>query len=51
MHELLVGLPQKGQVVGLDLVEVTPFFDPTGVTAQTAVRLIIDLLGASIRAR
>jgi agmatinase len=51
MHELLVGLPRKGRVVGLDVVEVTPFFDATGVTAQTAVRLIIDLLGASLRSR
>ncbi len=51
MHELLVGLPRKGQVVGLDVVEVNPFYDATGVTAQTAVRLIIDLLGASLRPR
>jgi agmatinase len=51
MHELLVGLPGKGRVVGLDVVEVIPFFDSTGVTAQTAVRLIIDLLGASLRPR
>lgn len=51
MHQLLVGLPQKGRVVGLDVVEVNPLFDATGVTAQTAVRLIIDLLGASLRPR
>jgi agmatinase len=51
MHELLIGLPTKGRVVGLDVVEVNPFFDATGVTAQTAVRLIIDLLGAALRAR
>lgn len=51
LHELLVGLPRKGRVIGLDLVEVNSFFDPTGVTAQTAVRLIIDLLGASLRSR
>ena len=51
LRELLVGLPRKGRVVGLDVVEVNPLFDPTGVTAQTAVRLIIDLLGASLRPR
>lgn len=51
MHELLVGLPRKGRVIGLDVVEVTPFYDATGVTAQTAVRLIIDLLGAVFRSR
>ncbi|MBC7895290.1 MAG: agmatinase [Cytophagaceae bacterium] len=51
MHELLVGLPRKGRVVGLDVVEVNPFYDATGVTAQTAVRLAIDLLGAALRVR
>jgi arginase family enzyme len=33
------------------VVEVNPFYDDTGVTAQTAVRLIIDLLGAVFRSR
>lgn len=51
MHELLVGLPVKGRVVGVDVVEVNSFFDSTGVTAQTAVRLIIDLLGAALADR
>jgi agmatinase len=51
LHELLVGLPRKGRVVGVDVVEVNPLFDSTGVTAQTAVRLIIDLLGASLPQR
>lgn len=51
MQELLMGLPRKGRVIGLDVVEVNPLFDATGVTAQTAVRLIIDLLGATLRSR
>jgi agmatinase len=51
LHALLVGLPRKGRVVGLDVVEVNPLYDHTGVTAQTAVRLIIDLLGASLPPR
>ncbi len=51
MHALLVGLPRKGKVIGLDVVEVTSFYDATGLTAQTAVRLIIDLLGAVFRSR
>jgi agmatinase len=37
----------KGKLVGMDLVEVNPLFDPTGRTAQVAARLIIDLLGAA----
>ncbi len=48
MSALLRGLPSRGQVVGMDLVEVNPLFDPTGVTAQTAVRLILDLVGAAL---
>ncbi len=38
---------EKGKLVGLDLVEVNPLFDPTGRTAQLAARLIIDVLGAA----
>jgi len=51
LHALLVGLPSKGRVVGLDVVEVNPLYDHTGVTAQTAARLIIDLLGVSLPPR
>lgn len=46
VSDLLTALASKGKVVGLDVVEVTPDRDPSGRTAQTAVRLIIDLLGA-----
>ena len=37
----------KGKLVGLDLVEVNPLFDPTGRTGQVAARLILDTLGAA----
>jgi agmatinase len=47
LDELLKGLSGKGRLVGLDVVEVTPYRDPSGRTAQTAVRLIVDLLGAA----
>ncbi len=46
MSDLLTGLQAKGRVVGMDVVEVTPDRDSSGRTAQTAVRLILDLLGA-----
>ncbi|MFB0563005.1 MAG: agmatinase [Candidatus Lokiarchaeia archaeon] len=46
MREMLTALPKKGNIVGFDLVEVNPLYDPTGVTAQLAVRLIIDFLAA-----
>jgi agmatinase len=48
LSDILRSLPSKGRLVGMDLVEVNSYYDPTGVTAQTAVRLIIDLLGAAL---
>jgi agmatinase len=47
LDELLKSLPSKGRVVGMDIMEVNPYRDPSGRTAQTAVRLLIDLLGAA----
>lgn len=36
-----------GKLVGADLVEVNPLFDPTGPTGQVAARFVMDLLGAA----
>lgn len=47
LDELLKGVAGKGKLVGFDVVEVNPYRDPSGRTAQTAVRLMIDLLGAA----
>ena len=49
LDELLIGVAQKGKLVGFDLVEVNPYRDPSGRTAQTGVRLMIDLLGAAFQ--
>jgi agmatinase len=49
LDELLKGVAGKGRLVGFDVVEVNPYRDPSGRTAQTAVRLMIDLLGAAFR--
>lgn len=49
--DLLRGIAFKGDVVGLDFVEVAPMYDPTEVTAQTAARVILDFLGAIFKAR
>jgi agmatinase len=46
VHELLQGIARKGHVVGFDLVEVNPWFDPTGATALTAAQLIIEFLAS-----
>ena len=45
VKEILRGIAAKGKVVGFDVMEVNPLYDPTAVTAQTAARLIIDFLG------
>jgi len=47
LDELLKGVAGKGKLVGFDVVEVNPYRDPSGRTAQTAIRLLIDLLGAA----
>jgi agmatinase len=46
MRDMLTALPKKGKIVGFDLVEVNPLYDPTGITAQVATRLILDFLAA-----
>jgi agmatinase len=47
IDDLMHGIPTKGKLVGLDIVEVNPYRDPSGRTAQTAIRLMVDLLGAA----
>jgi agmatinase len=47
LDDLLTGLAAKGRLVGMDVVEVDDR-DHSGRTAQTAVRLIIDLLGTAL---
>lgn len=45
VNEMLEAIAKKGEVIGFDLVEVNPLYDPTGVTSQIAARLMIDFLG------
>ena len=47
IDDLMKGIPSKGNIVGMDIVEVNPYRDPSGRTAQTAIRLLVDLLGAA----
>ena len=47
--DLLRGLPQKGRVVGMDLVEFVPQHDLHGLGGHTAGRLILNLIHAMIR--
>src|SRR5229473_3503530 len=47
IDELMKQIPAKGKLVGLDIVEVNPYRDPSGRTAQTAIRLVVFLLAAA----
>lgn len=49
--DFLRALAGRGPVVGFDFVEVAPDFDQTGVTAQTAARVVLDFLAAIFSAR
>jgi agmatinase len=43
--ELLQGISRKGDLVGMDLVEVAPDYDHTGSTAILAARIVLDMIG------
>lgn len=43
--EMLQALTQKHQVIGLDLVEVAPDYDPSGSTQILAAQLLLNSLG------
>jgi agmatinase len=47
IDDLMAGIPAKGKLVGLDIMEVNPLRDSSGRTAQTAIRLMVDMLGAA----
>jgi agmatinase len=50
MRTLIHGLVKKGRVVGMDIVEITPRKDINGISAITAGRLIVNLIGKAVRA-
>lgn len=43
--ELLQGVAQRHRIVGIDLVEVAPDYDPTGSTQILAAQLLLNVLG------
>ncbi len=49
--ELLQGAARAHEIVGLDLVEVAPDYDPTGSTAVLAAQLLLNTLGFIFHAR
>ncbi|MEM6761190.1 MAG: agmatinase [Pseudomonadota bacterium] len=49
--ELLQAVAQRNPVIGLDLVEVAPDYDPTGSTAILAAQILLNGLGFIFHAR
>ncbi len=43
--ELIDGLARRGQIVGVDLVEVAPDYDQTGTTAILAAQILLNTIG------
>ena len=50
VRTLVHGLVNKGRLVGLDLNEIAPKYDINGVTCQVAGRIVLNFIGASVRA-
>ena len=49
--ELLQAVSQRHEVVGIDLVEVAPDYDPSGSTQILAAQLLLNFLGFIFHAR
>ena len=43
--EFMAGLAEKGEIVGIDLVEVAPDYDHTGMTGILSAQLLMNMLG------
>ena len=43
--ELIQGLSRRGRIVGMDLVEVAPAYDPTGITSILAAQILLNSIG------
>ena len=50
-RDLLEGVAGLGEIVGFDLVEVSPPLDPSGITSRLASRLILDFLAYILKQR
>lgn len=49
--ELLAAAAKRHEIVGLDLVEVAPDYDPTGSTSVLAAQLLLNVIGRILHAR
>ncbi|GBQ36269.1 agmatinase [Gluconacetobacter azotocaptans] len=49
--DLIAGLARQGDIVGIDLVEVAPDYDHSGVTAILAAQILLNAIGRIFHAR
>ena len=49
-RKLIHGLVNKGRVVGMDIVEITPATDVNRISSIAACRLFVNVIGATIKA-
>ncbi len=49
--EILAAVARRSEIVGIDLVEVAPDYDPTGSTQILAAQILLNLLGRVFDAR
>jgi agmatinase len=49
--EFIAGLAKRGDIVGIDLVEVAPDYDPTGTTSILAAQLLLNTIGRILASR
>jgi agmatinase len=49
--ELIAGLAQRCEIVGVDLVEVAPDYDRDGTTAILAAQILLNLIGRTMHCR
>lgn len=49
-RKLIHGLANKGRVVGMDIVEITPAKDVNSISSIAACRLFVNMIGATIKA-
>ena len=49
--EMLAGICRMGEIVGFDLVEVAPQYDPAGITPRVAAMTMLNLMGQIMKNR
>jgi agmatinase len=49
--EIIAGLAKRGDIVGIDLVEVAPDYDQTGSTSILAAQILLNTIGRIFAAR